>query len=144
MVGCSSLAISSPCSERNIQLAARQQTSTVTALNIVNKRRQRVGTRFAPCLVDSSHEIPPHRVQSILTFPAFWPIYILLSMELPHSTYMTSELKTENNASISQAAVFTKNKCLERQILINLFYYLYVISVLISSKNHLATDCKKN
>src|SRR6218665_3229372 len=36
--------------------------------------------------------------------------------------------------------IFTKNKFLERQIHINLFYYLYVIS----SKNHRATDCKKN
>src|SRR6218665_2985560 len=49
---------------------------------------------------------------------------------------MTSKLKRENNASSS----FYKNKFLERQIHINLFYYLY----LISSKNHLATDCKKN
>src|SRR6218665_3046516 len=49
---------------------------------------------------------------------------------------MTSKLKRENNASSS----FYKNKFLERQIHINLFYYLYVIS----SKNHLATDCKKN
>jgi len=34
----------------------------------------------------------------------------------------------ETNASISQAVVFTKRKFVERQMHINLFYYLYVIS----------------
>jgi len=57
---------------------------------------------------------------------------------MPHSAYMTSELKRENNASISQAVVFTQKNS-ERQIHINLFYFLYIISL----KNHLATDCKK-
>src|SRR6218665_1008499 len=52
-VGCSSLAISSSCSSRNIQLAARQSSAPKpsTVLNIVNKLSQQVGTCLVPRLV---------------------------------------------------------------------------------------------
>jgi len=53
---------------------------------------------------------------------------------------MASELKRENNARISQERQIHINLFYFLQIHINLFYFLYIIS----SKNHVATDCKKN
>jgi len=46
-------------------------------------------------------------------------------MQLPYSTYMTSELKIENTANISQAVVFTKtNFWKEKYTLINFTIYM--------------------
>src|SRR6218665_846514 len=52
-VGCSSPAISSSCSARNIQLVARQSSAPKpsTVLNIVNSLSQQVCTSLVPRLV---------------------------------------------------------------------------------------------
>jgi len=42
--------------------------------------------------------------------------------------------------AFSQAVIFTRRNFWKDKDTLNLFYYLYAIS----SKNHLALDCKKN
>src|SRR6218665_2999957 len=95
--------ISSPCSERNIQFAVSAQT-----LKCLEQAKPTSWNM--PCSMPD-HLMKFHLTEFkafLKTLPAVWPIYILLPMELPHSAYMMSELKRENNAINSQAVVFTK------------------------------------
>src|SRR6218665_925815 len=47
-------------------------------------------------------------------------------MEMPHSTYMTSELKREYNASILQAVVFTTTKNVWKDKYTLIYFNIYI------------------